>query len=301
MSEFIPAIASSGGGGMGVCEHTTTRVLSGETEGARRRLVYALEALGYGVTSESPLQARRRRLKNVVAADFTEHARKLSVSLRPSSDTAVVATFDFEVQHGGCMTRGDLKTLEREADAIVALAAAPPASGLCRACGTENASDAHFCRLCGAPSETRVPSELEVLRLTAGSRASLQEIMVGLLIALLTLAVTLPMIIFSVNPKVVNTGWMLLLIGEALGGWMALYGILRLHLTLNSRKRSARLAGVEQAQSIQQAQALPNAQTTALPPASVTEGTTELLGGANAYAREKVQVPRHRGDTSPIN
>jgi hypothetical protein len=144
MSEFIPALGSSGGAGTGVGEHTTTRVLAGETEGARRRLVYALEALGYTVASESPLQARRRKAKSVVAADFNEHARKLSVSLRPSSETAVVATFDFEVKHGGCMTRGDEQTLEREADAIVALAAAPPASSLCRACGTENAGDAHF-------------------------------------------------------------------------------------------------------------------------------------------------------------
>jgi len=299
MSEFIPAVSSSGGGGTGVAEHSTRRVLAGETEGARRRLVYALEALGYSVTSESPLQARRHRMKDVVRADFTEHSRKLSVSLRPSSDTAVVATFDFEVKHGGCMTRGDLKTLEREADAIVALAAAPPASTLCRACGTENGGDAHFCRLCGAPSAAGVPAELEVLRLTAGSRASLQEITTGLLIALVTLVVTLPMILFSVKPKVVNAGWISLLIGETLGWLMTLYGVLRLYLTLNSQKRRARLAGVEQTQPIQQS--LPDAQTTALPPASVTEGTTELLGDAHAYAREKVHAPRQRGDTSPIN
>jgi hypothetical protein len=145
-----------------------------------------------------------------------------------------------------------------------------------------------------------VPSELEVLRLTAGSRASLQEITIGLLIALVTLALTLPMILFSIKPKVVNTGWIILLIGEALGWWMALYGMLRLHLTLNSRKRSARLAAAGQAQTISQAQSLPRAETTALPPASVTEGTTELLG-ANAYTREKVPVARERGDTSPIN
>lgn len=298
MSEGMSAFSSSGGG-TGVGEHSMTRVLAGETEGARRRLIYALEALGYSVTSESPLQARRRRLKDVVRADFTEHSRKLSVSLRPSSDTAVVATFDFEVKHGGCMSRGDLKTLEREADAIVALAAAPPASTLCRACGTENGGDAHFCRLCGAPSAAGVPAELEVLRLTAGSRASLQEITTGLLIALLTLAVTLPMILFSVRPKVVNTGWVCFLIGETLGWLMTLYGVLRLYLTLNSKKRSARLAGTGQAQTLPQS--LPSAQTTALPPASVTEGTTELLGDARAYAREKVPVPRHRGDTSPIN
>jgi hypothetical protein len=86
------------------------------------------------------------------------------------------------------------------------------------------------------------------------------------------------------------------LIGEALGWWMALYGMLRLHLTLNSQKRSARLAAAS-AGAVRSPQSLPNAQTTALPPASVTEGTTELLG-ARAYAREKVPVARERGDTS---
>ncbi|HKG13741.1 MAG TPA: hypothetical protein VKB12_10385, partial [Pyrinomonadaceae bacterium] len=63
--------------------------------------------------------------------------------------------------------------------------------------------------------------------------------------------------------------------------------------------RSARLSGVTQTQPLPQS--IPSAQTTALPPASVTEGTTELLGDAHAYAREKVHAPRQRGDTSPIN
>lgn len=298
MSEFTPALGSSGGGGTGVAEYSTRRVLAGETEGARRRLVYALEALGYSVTSENPLQARRRRLKDVVRADFTEHARKVSVSLRPSSDTAVAATFDFEVKHGGCMMRGDTETLEREADAIVALAAAPPASTLCRACGTENGGDAHFCRLCGAPSVANVPAELEVLRLTAGSRASLQEITTGIIVALLTLAVTVPMILFA-SSKGVKVGWLFLAAGEVLGWLLTLYGIMRLHLTLNSKKRRARLAGVEPTQTLPQS--LPSAQTTALPPASVTEGATELLGDAHAYAREKVHATRQRSDTSPIS
>jgi hypothetical protein len=298
MSEFIPALSGSGDAGRGVGEHTTQRLLAGEMEGARRRLVYALEALGYSVTSESPLQARRRALKNTVLADFTEHARKLSVSLRTSSETAVVATFDFEVVHGGCMTGGDTQTLEREADAIVALATAPPASTLCGACGTENGGDAHFCRLCGAPSAARIPAELEVLRLTAGSRASLQEISIGLLIALLTAAVTIPLIIFGRTPKAVNAGWIFLLLGETFGWLLTFYGLLRLHLTLNSRRRSARLSGVELTQTLPQS--LPNANTTALPPASVTEGTTELLG-AKVYVREKVPIARERIDTSPIN
>ena len=296
MSEFIAAMDGSGGGGYGVAEHTSKRVLAGDAEGARRRLVFALEALGYTVTSESPLQARRRALKDIVRGDFNDHARRINVSLRQSSETATVATFDFAVVYGGCwMTRGDRKTLELEADALVALATSEPASSFCRACGTENAGDARFCRLCGAPAGTHAPSEVEVLRLTAGSRAAMQELGAGMLGILLTLAVTVPLILYG-NAKLVKAGWLFLAVGELVSWWMALYGLLRLYLTLNSRKRRAGLAAPE----AEAAYALPRPQTGALPPASVTEGTTELLG-ARRPPRERVPVPRERGDTSPIN
>ncbi|HYH85135.1 MAG TPA: zinc ribbon domain-containing protein [Pyrinomonadaceae bacterium] len=294
MSEYTAAMDMSGSS-YTVGEHSTRRIMTGDAEAVRRRLITALEMLGYSVVNENPLHARRAKSKNVLSADFTEHARKISVSLRPASETATIATFDFAVVHGGCMMKGDLLTLEREADAIIALATSPPASGVCRACGTENASDARFCRLCGAPNASGAPGELEVLRLTAGSRASLQEITVGLTIALAVLAITLPMILFG-KPKAVNTGWIFLALGQVFGWWMTLYGILRLHRTLNSKPNE--LA----APSTIVAQALPHAQTSALPPArfSVTEGTTELLG-VSAKEKEKVHVRREQSDTSQLN
>ncbi|MBC7930069.1 MAG: zinc ribbon domain-containing protein [Rubrivivax sp.] len=293
MSEFI-AVMEMSGGNYTVGEHSARRVLTGDTEAVRRRLIAALEMLGYNVVNENPLNARRAKLKNVVSADFTDHARKLSISLRPASETATVATFDFAVVHGGFMTKGDLFTLERETDAIIALATRPPASSVCRACGTENTGDARFCRLCGAPSVSGAPSELEVLRLTAGSRASLQEIVVGLAIALAVLALTLPLIIFG-RPKAVNAGLIFLVLGEAVGWWMALYGILRLRRTLNSTPKELATPNAVAAQS------LPSAQTSSLPPArfSVTEGTTELLG-SQPKEREKVPVRRERGDTGQL-
>lgn len=294
MSEFITAMEMSGGNYM-VGEHSARRILSGDTEAVRRRLIAALEMLGYSVVNENPLHARRGKLKNVVGADFTEHARKLSVSLRPASETATVATFDFAVVHGGFMTKGDLLTLEREADAIIALATAPPALSVCRACGTENTGDARFCRLCGAPNVSGAPGELEVLRLTAGSRAALQEIVVGLSIALVVLALTLPMILFG-SPKGVYAGWAFLALGEAVGWWMALYGIFRLNRTLKSKPKELATPNAVVAQS------LPSAQTSSLPPArfSVTEGTTELFSSP-PKEREKVPVRRERGDTGKIS
>ncbi|HEX8146906.1 MAG TPA: zinc ribbon domain-containing protein [Pyrinomonadaceae bacterium] len=280
------------GGNYSVGEHTTRRVMAGDVEAVRARLVYALEGLGYTVVSENPLQARRGKLKNVVSADFSEHARKLAVGLRQGGSAATQVTFDFAVTHGGFMTKGDLLTLEREADAVVALAQAPPATGLCRSCGTENGGDARFCRLCGAPSATGAPAELEVLRLTAASRAGLQEVVCGLLIAVLALAAALALILFSVKPKVVNLGWGILLVGEVVGWWMALYGMARVHRALN-RKSDAKLPPAAQAAPPPQ---LAHARDAHF---SVTEGTTELLGSA-PREREKVHARREHSDTGPI-
>jgi hypothetical protein len=295
MAEFIVAMETQSS--QTVCEHITRRAMSGDAEAVRPRLVAALERLGYQVLSENPLQARRAARKGIVRADFLDHARRLTVALRPSSEAATNVTFDFAVTHGGCMFKGDLKTLEREADAIVALAAAPPAESFCRNCGTEDPGDARFCRLCGAPGAAGEPAELEVARLTAGSRAALQEVVIGLVIAFGVLAFTLPMILLGTKPKIVNVGWLFLVIGQFFGWWMALYGVLRLHRTLN-RPAPAR-ALPEQTP----APALDAAHTAALPPArpraSVTEGTTDLLTPV-PHAREPVPVRRERADTNPF-
>jgi hypothetical protein len=296
MAEFIPAIDSQGNYTVG--EHLTRRVVAGDIEDVRARLINALERLDYQVVSENPLQARRAARKGLVRADFLDHARRLSIGLRPSSGAATVATFDFAVTHGGCMFAGDNQTLEREADAVVALAASPPAASVCGNCGTENPGDARFCRLCGVPGAASEPAELEVMRLTAGSRCALQEIACGLGIALAVLAVTLPMILFAVRPKVVNIGWLLLAVGELFGWWMALAGLWRLHRTLNRKEKSSRQLRAQAAP-----QSFQTEQLHALPPAharaSVTEGTTELLA-PTPHAREPVAAHRRRPDTNPF-
>ncbi|MET0650357.1 MAG: zinc ribbon domain-containing protein [Pyrinomonadaceae bacterium] len=296
MSEFVAAMDASGSAYVG--GHSVRRVLAGDIESVRRRLAGGLEALGYTVLSENPLQARREQLKDCLRADFTDHQRRLAVLLRPNGETATAVVFDFTVVHAGVMTKGDRHTLEREVDAIIALAEAPGSTGVCRSCGIENGEGGRFCRQCGAPNASGAPAELEVLRLTAGSRAGLQELVGGLSIAVLALAGALLMILLG-RPKVVNLGWGLLVIGEVIGWWMALYGMARIHRTLN-RKHDAEPTPAANAAPPQFAHG-PEA---ALPPAhfSVTEGTTELLGNVpNATRkREKVAAPREHSDTSPI-
>ncbi len=299
MSEFI-AVMGGSGNEMTVSEHSVRRVLTGEAEAVRTRLVYALESLDYTVVSDNPLQARRPRRKNIVSADFTDHPRRLAVGLRQVGAAATQVTFDFAVTHGGWATKGDLLTLEREADAVVALATSPPATGLCLSCGTENGGEARFCRLCGAPNTSGEPAELEVLRLTASSRAGLQEMVGGLILILLTAAAALPMILLG-KPKLMTVGFILLAIGELIGWWMALYGVFRINRTLKVKpERHAFPSGADAAAAA--AGRLPHAQPSALPhaPFSVTEGTTELLG---SQPREAERLPlrrKEKGDTSPF-
>jgi hypothetical protein len=295
MSEFIAVMGTSGNEHT-VSEYTMRRMLTGEPEDMRARLVYALESLDYVVVSDNPIQARRARRRNIISADFTDHPRRLTVGLRQVGAAATQVTLDFAVTHGGWVTNGDMLTLEREADAILALATSPPASGLCLACGTENGGEARFCRLCGAPNTSGEPAELEVLRLTASSRAGLQEIVFGVCIVLLAAAVFTLMTLLG-RPKAAYAGFVLFIIGQVIGWWMALYGMLRIYRTLRPKPVGRALPAADAAAS-----RLPHAQTSALPPAhfSVTEGTTELLG---SKPREAEHIPLRRkeqGDTSPF-
>lgn len=300
MSGYLGSMDAAASAYLG--EHTCRRVVAGDVETARERLVYALERLDYNVLGEQPVQAKRAARKGSVTADFLDYARRLTLTLRPQSAAATLVTFDFLVTTNGFMTQGDRKTLEREADALVALAAARPEPSLCAACGTENTTDSRFCRLCGTPNAVGVPAEVGLMNLTAGARGSLQEIVAGLGLALLTAAIFVSMIVFG-NAKAAKAGWALLAVTQFVAWWMMLYGVLRLHRTLNPKEERQRLTTPAPAV----VPPLPSAaaRERALPPrhahASVTEATTDLLAGG--VPREPVPVPVRRkasGDTDPI-
>jgi len=271
----------------GAGEHTCRRVLVGEVEDVRARLIRALERLDYRLLSEQqPLLARRGARKEIISADMLDVARTLVIHLKPSGTAATLAIFDITVVHGQPwgMGKGDRHTLELEVDAIVALADAPEARSACALCGTENSGGARFCRSCGAPNNYREPAEVELMRLEAGARAAHQEHVFGFIIMLVVAVLTLPLILFSSN-KVAPIGWVVFVVGQLLGCLMALYGVRRLHRTLNPEERKAGQT------TPAQPEAIPAPRAAALPPrsarVSVTEGTTELL---HTEARERVGV-----------
>jgi hypothetical protein len=300
MSEFIAVVGASGNE-MTVSEHSVRRVLTGEAEAVRARLVYALESLDYTVVSDNPLQARRARRRNIVAADFLDHPRRLGVGLRQVGASATQVTFDFAVSHGGWVTKGDMLTLEREADAVVALAVSPPATGLCPSCGTENGEGARFCRLCGAPNTSGEPAELEVLRLTASARAGLQEIACGILVVLFSTGMAM---LLASKPKLVNMALFFFVIGWLIGWAITLYGMMRIYRTLKAKPegQTPHAPAAYNPDALPTTARLSHAQPSALPPRhfSVTEGTTELL---TPTPREAERVParrQERSDTGPV-
>ncbi len=287
--------------GLGYTEFDTRRVIAGDIESVRRRLCDVLEEFKYRVLSEQPIQARRPQQRGILAANHLEVNVKLSVSLKTVSPHATLATFAYAAEY--IWTEGDKQTFECEVDAIVAFATASAKATVCRACGAGNNGDSRFCRSCGAPAAREaLPAELEVMRLTAGARAAHQEHFTGALILIASLALSLPLILLTGKPKAIRVGLIALAIGQLLGWLTLLYGMLRLHRTLNPRRGASREPFASDLP-----RAVAGAQgTSALPPpsatawaASVTEGTTELLG---APPKEPTAEPvrRARENTDPL-
>lgn len=251
-------------------EHHFRRVVPGDLETVRRKLCDVLEDFNFIVLSENPLQARRTAQKNIITATVIEYDSRLTIALKAISPASTLATFDYAVPY--LFGKGDRIALECEADAIIALAMNVTNESLCSSCGAQNAGKVRFCRVCGTPVAHKLPAELEVMRLMAGLSGTYIEISWGIGLVFLTLLITLPMILFG-KPKAVNIGWVMLAIGQILGWAMTVFGLLRLRHTLTTSNT---------AQPNQQPE-IPHTATTqeraALPPtpASITEGTTELM------------------------
>ena len=257
-------------------DHTVTQVMVGEIESLRPRLMAALEKLDYQVLNEQPLYARRAArggAKWGCSIEPLEYPTKLNVSLKKLNAVATLVTFSYEIKHLSVLSGGDKQTLEREAEAITALAAQRATLTACAACGTEVTDDSRFCRRCGAPL-TKELAELEVLRLTAGTRAGHQRLVMSLLILLATLLISLAL--FGGNTaKSVRAAWVILSIGSVLAFLMLLWGMWRTHRTLNPPQAKETSALAEAPRPLSATSYLELPPTSAQP--SVTEGTTELL------------------------
>lgn len=279
MSESVTAVNS--GGSSGVTEHSFKRRVPGDIASVRQRMTDALESFEYVILSEDPLIARR---DGSFSFNVLECGLKVGIVFRRPSPTSTIATFNYVIPLS-MVTGGDLQTVEREADALIALATRPHTAAACVTCGTNNSADSRFCRGCGAPNTGSLPAELEVMRLTAGTRAGQQTIVAGVLVILSVLPLALSLILFG-RPKRETIGWVLLGLSQTIGWAVLLYGILRMHRTLNPKPGAQPVLPGELSRD------LTSHEHAALPPqsawSSITEGTTELL---DAQRTEHAAVP----------
>lgn len=278
--------------GTTVSDHDLTMAIPGDVASVRVRLVDAIQQLGYKVLGEQPIHAKRSAqcaARWDCSLNVLDYPTLLTISLKQTNDVSVLATFNYEVKSFMRMTKGDRQTLEREAEAIAALATERLVISACRACGTQITDESHFCRRCGAPLLLDVP-ELEVLRLTRSARGSYHNLFIGLCALVLGIAgVFASLFIFGLGQSP------LLWVALGLGAYavsVLIQGTWQLHYSLNPKVTTKSLTTSARP-------AFKTSVTTALPPAparvSVTEGTTELL------LREKQPVARKDHDTSEID
>ena len=265
-----------------ISDHDVTLAIPGDVETVRARLLSAIQKLGYKVLGDQPLYAKRGRqcaARWDCSFNVLDYSTRLTISLKQTNETAVLATFNYEIKSYMRMTKGDRQTLAREAEAILALATERSVISSCRSCGTQVLDESHFCRRCGAPLVLDVP-ELEVLRLTRNARGSYHNMFAGMITLLLAMLTVLPWFILY-GSRVVTT---LLWVGIPLtsyGLFLLLNGALQLHRTLNPKTRSV---------TTNTQPAFKSNVTTALPPASVnasvTEVTTNLLSTKEPVLRK---------------
>lgn len=139
-------------------EHQFSRIIPGDVETVRTRVCDVLEEFNYVVLGESPIQAKRTQSRSILTATILEYQGRLTIGLTQISEAFTVATFDYAVPY--LFTRGDRESLEREADAIIALASASTSHVACSGCGVESTGAVRFCRSCGAPvAGSKLPLE----------------------------------------------------------------------------------------------------------------------------------------------
>lgn len=256
----------------GSFEHHFRRTIPGDIESVRQRLSDVLESFGYIVLGDAPIQAKRPRQKSIWVAMVLDYDTTLTIALKPISSASTLATFDYDIEQ--LFTKGEMQALEREAEAIIALAISASVEVFCPSCGVENAGNARFCRGCGKPAaRNQLPSELEVMRLTANASGSQIELTLGLIISVLSLLISLVVILFAGSIKGVVSGWILLALGELLGAYFLILGMRRLHRSLNPPTPPPLEMPSEQTRALsmqERAALLPQ-------PASIVEGTTELM------------------------
>lgn len=284
------------------------KVLAGNINDVRLRLISSMESLGYDIIEEEPQIIGRRGAKSWAtwygSADVLDYPMTLTVRLKALSSSSTRATFDYLIKHP-MLNKGEKNVVVQEARTIAAISKIQAIEKMCSVCETESTDDSRFCRRCGAPL-TGEQAELEVLRMTAEARAGNTSVVASTVTGGITSILIILTLILSAIGVIQPKGLMILL---GFGGTAALTAVLcsafgwnRLNRALNkpAEQPSPRMTGhFPQSLETGEFRELPPARH----PASVTEGTTSLLDEEWTDRRETEKVPLARDgrDTNEFN
>jgi hypothetical protein len=271
------------------------KILPGNIENVRLQLVGAIEFLGYYIIEDEPHIVARRGSKGwgtwYSSADVLDYARTLTVRLKSIDSNSTRATFDYLIKHP-MLNAGEKNVLVQEAKTIASISKRQAIEKMCSVCGTESTGDSKFCRNCGAPL-TSEQAELEVLRLIAETRAAKTSVVatsLSIVISTILLVVTF----FLKNAELLKPKAFVVLLW--LGGLGILFAIISSFFGWNRLKRALEKT---ETQPRHLPRHVPKSFDTgeflemplAKAPASITEGTTNLLDAELFNQREKEKIP----------
>lgn len=286
--------------GINLTEQTTEiyvkKILAGNIGEVRQQLIGAVEAMSYDILEEEPHIIGRRGAKDwgvwMSSADVLDYPMTLTIRLKSVGQNSTRATFDYVIKHP-FLNKGEKAVVAQEAVTIAAISKKQAIERLCAACETESTGDSKFCRQCGAPL-TSENAEMEILRMMAEVRAGKTSVVSSSVLMIVSLAILTVFIVLNFlgiidNPKKIFIFLMF-------GGVTALTAILCSFFGWNRINRALDKPA-EQKIIIPQytPESLETGEFAALPhpssPASVTEGTTNLLDEEWTTKRQKEKVP----------
>lgn len=277
-------------------EHIIQLVIDDNIVSARRRLIVALQKLDYLIVSDDPLLARynpraaSRLMPSFTSFNLRDKLRKLTIGLRPFDAQTTLATFDYTISNAEGTSSYKI-VLEREAEAIIALAKLPLTETKCGRCGLEAAGDSQFCRQCGVPLAHAEPTELALLKITAEARAVYMKMIYGSCLLIGPLLLVLVMLLSGEAYKMIPVIFLFAVLG-LFGASMMLSGLWLLHRMLITNRDERRHVISHQPHGTPMAPSITSPQDIV---ASITEGTTELLVFTGRMP-DPTPVKRHEED-----
>ena len=262
-------------------EYDVTIVLPGDVESLRPRIASALERMGYRIVGEEPLQAKRNSTgAEMISMSVLDYAINIMIQMKPASEGATLVMFDYLI-NDPVPPFGWRQIIDCEAKAIGALASQSMWSATCSVCNTDSSSDSRFCRRCGAPLAPPEPAELEVLRVTAETRAAYNDFTLAAILILVS-----SLISFALTASGYTFGKLVIFLFLVnVVGWFPLF--------FGTRRLRRAVKPAEQLATEQRKEPILTTRIPALPPrpvaVSVTENTTDLLDKSEEPAPNRLR------------